>query len=49
LDGKEEYWVTDTYHGHASQNDVKFAAAEQAIKSLHLQELNESANMSEEE
>lgn len=41
LDGKEEYAVTDKYRGLASQNDVKFAAAEQAIKALHLQELDE--------
>jgi len=41
LDGKEEYAVTDTYRGLASQNDVKFAAAEQAIKALHLRELED--------
>jgi len=49
LDGKEEYRVTDTYRGHASQNDVKFAAAEQAIKALHLRELEEEAQAEDEE
>jgi endoribonuclease Dicer len=47
LDDKEEYRVTDTYRGHASQNDIKFAAAEQAIKALHLREQDESVHMSE--
>jgi dsRNA-specific ribonuclease len=49
LDGKEEYRVTDTYRGHASQNDAKFAAAEQAIKALHLRELDEDAQVLDEE
>jgi dsRNA-specific ribonuclease len=36
LDGKEEFRVTDTYRDRASQNGVKFAAAEKAIRELHL-------------
>jgi dsRNA-specific ribonuclease len=49
LNGNEKYWVTDTYRGHASQNDVKFAAAEQAIKALHLRELDERGQIVDEE
>jgi len=41
LDGIEEFQVTDTYRGVASQNEVKFAAAEKAIKELHLREQEE--------
>jgi dsRNA-specific ribonuclease len=49
LDGKEEYRVTDAYRGHASQNDVKFAAAEKAIKALHLREQDEDVQIQDEE
>jgi len=38
LDDKEEFRVTDTYRGLASQNEVKFAAAEKAIRELRLRE-----------
>jgi endoribonuclease Dicer len=53
LDGKEEFRVTDTYRGGASQNEVKFAAAEKAIRELHLrereQEKEESTHAKDEE
>lgn len=49
LDDKEEFRVTDTYRGQASQNEVKFAAAEKAIKELHLREQDESTNVEGEE
>lgn len=41
LDGKEEFRVTTEYRGLASQNDAKFAAAEYAVKMLHLREQDE--------
>ena len=49
LDGKEEYRATETYRGHASQNDVKFASAEAAIKDLHLRELDQNVQVLDEE
>jgi hypothetical protein len=49
LDGIEEFQVTDTYRGVASQNEVKFAAAEKAIKELHLREQEELNSAEKEE
>jgi hypothetical protein len=49
LDGIEEFQVTDTYRGVASQNEVKFAAAEKAIKELRLRELEAATHKEDEE
>jgi uncharacterized protein YqfB (UPF0267 family) len=49
LDGEEEFQVTDIYRGLASQNEVKFAAAEKAIRELHLRELEERTHADGEE
>ncbi|KAG6872281.1 hypothetical protein C0995_011318 [Termitomyces sp. Mi166 len=40
VDEKEECRVTETYHGRASQEEVKFMAAEQAIKQFRLRDVD---------
>ena len=40
----EEFQVTIDYHGHASQNDAKFAVAELAIRELQLRERGEGGH-----
>lgn len=40
VDGKEEVRCTEQYRGHASQDEVKFLAAEEAIKMFRLRDVN---------
>ncbi|KAG6855552.1 hypothetical protein H0H87_001109 [Tephrocybe sp. NHM501043] len=40
VDGKEECRCTEVYHGRASQEEVKFMAAELAIKIFHLRDVD---------
>ncbi|KAG6829276.1 hypothetical protein H0H92_005096 [Tricholoma furcatifolium] len=39
LDEKEEFRCTEAYYGRASQEEVRFMAAERAIKELHLRDV----------
>lgn len=40
VDGKEEVRQTDLYHGHASQEQAKYLAAEEAIKIFRLRDVD---------
>ncbi|KAF8074170.1 hypothetical protein FPV67DRAFT_791384 [Lyophyllum atratum] len=40
VDGVEECRSTEVYHGRASQEEVKYMAAEEAIKAFHLRDVN---------
>lgn len=49
LDGKEEFRTTGVDHGVASKNDLRFAAAEMAIRELSIREEEERGEREEEE